>query len=231
MAKSETPRVDAYDYSRPDLPVRDLILLARARLRDAPPEDAMLAVKPEDWLGDEDLPLVQREALVAWPPTSADLNRLDESGWPPPAIAVWCFPFTFDVHRAAGASVEQAATVCLDRLRREFRVPAAWRADRQVNGKDVEADAIQGVDSSLLAEDDLVQADDEGTQLRKRLQDANAELRRAYGRQSKPATREQLAERAGYTRQHLWALAKKCHIDVEPYLRLTGPPPGVSPNI
>jgi hypothetical protein len=103
---------DAFDYSRPDLPVKDLILLARSRLRDAPPEIAAWSVKPADWHGDDALSLAQREILAEWPPSATDLDRLDALGWPPLAIGVWHRPYLFDVHQAAGASVEEAATAC-----------------------------------------------------------------------------------------------------------------------
>jgi hypothetical protein len=219
------PRADAFDYSRPNLPDRDLILLARKRLRDVP--DAS-AVKPADWEGDDHLSLAQREALLNWPPSAADLDRLDALSWPPLAIGVWCFPYAFDVHHEAGASVEDAAKVCLKRLEGEGWVPAARRTDRQADG---DAEDRVGRDTPRPAEDPPEQPDRERVAFLDRLATANADLRRTYGGRAKPAPMSALAERLGYSRQHLYWLRDKYGIDLAPYLRLTGPPPRQAPKI
>jgi hypothetical protein len=178
-----TPSADAFDYTRPDLPLHDLILVARQRVRDAVKDDPW-AVYPWNYQGDERLSVAQREALAEWPPFEVDLDQLDAQGWPPLAIAVWCFPYLFDLHEKAGTSVEEAATVCLKRLEREGLVPASWPADQHVKGTHGEAEDRIGPDPSQIVPARLPTAEE------------NAEERRHRRRPPGPVlTRDELLDR------------------------------------
>lgn len=170
---------DAYYYARPPLPERDLVLVARERLRDAPRAIDARALQPRVWQGDDRLSVAQRETLAEWPRSAADLDRLDALGWPRRAIGVWAFPYIFDMHRAAGVPVEEAADACLQWLQSKGSVPASWHADQRVNDKDRNAEDRVGPNTLFSAEDDREQADPERANLVKDRQDAHGEQHRA----------------------------------------------------
>jgi hypothetical protein len=132
---------------------------------------------------------------------------------------------------------QQAYIACMERLAHEAALRRSMGQDHLDGNPLAESrpehqpDARRGVPMALPmpleaghdAADD--EPDDrEGAELAERLEAAQAALRDAYGRRSRPAPVRALAERVGYSRQYLHWLARKHGVDLRPYLRLDGPP-------
>jgi hypothetical protein len=132
---------DAFDYSLPTLTEGDLILEARSRLHEAPPDRAFPRFSLDSWLGDDDLSFAMRKNHASWERSTADADRLFELGWPTSAIGVWCYPYLYDLHLAQTKSKEHAAQACAQHLEREGRrAPSALDHDTTL-GKNASLDS------------------------------------------------------------------------------------------
>jgi hypothetical protein len=126
---------DMYDLSLP--PGRaeeDLIEIARDRIGIlAPYEHAFHKVSPEHWSGYDEHNLRRgiRGNMIDWR-SKVEAIELSNLGWPVSAIAVWCYPYAYDVHLADTNDPRRAAAKCLELLSAEGRLPQRPEHDDSV---------------------------------------------------------------------------------------------------